>query len=134
MNKKKEAALAKISRPGARGVYPRKRLFKILERDFDRKAIWISGPPGAGKTILANSFLDAHNLSSLWYQVDEGDGDIASFFHYMGLAARKAAPRVRKPLPVLTPEYLQGISTFTKRYFEKLYARLKTPFSVVLDN
>jgi hypothetical protein len=34
----------------------------------------------------------------------------------------------------LTPEYLQDIPTFTKRYFEKLYSRLKPPFCLVFDN
>ncbi|MCX5906951.1 MAG: AAA family ATPase, partial [Deltaproteobacteria bacterium] len=40
------------------------------------------------------------------------------------MAAKKAAPRRRVALPLLTPEYLQGISTFTRRYFERLYALL----------
>jgi len=38
------------------------------------------------------------------------------------------------PLPLLTREYLQGISTFTLRYFENLYGRLKIPSMVVFDN
>jgi LuxR family maltose regulon positive regulatory protein len=45
----------------------------------------------------------------------------------MGLAAKRAAPRKRRPLPLLTSEYLQGISTFTLRYFEELYSRLNPP-------
>jgi ATP/maltotriose-dependent transcriptional regulator MalT len=70
----------------------------------------------------------------LWYQVDEGDADPATFFYYMGLAAKKTFPRKRKPLPLLTPEYLQGMITFTQRYFEDLYRRLKIPSVLVLDN
>ncbi|HET6461623.1 MAG TPA: BTAD domain-containing putative transcriptional regulator, partial [Syntrophales bacterium] len=46
----------------------------------------------------------------------------------------KVAPRKRKPLPLLTPEYLQGIPTFTTRFFEELYSRLKVPSLVVFDN
>jgi ATP/maltotriose-dependent transcriptional regulator MalT/DNA-binding SARP family transcriptional activator len=70
----------------------------------------------------------------LWYQVDEGDADPATFFYYMGQAAKKASPRKRKPLPLLTPEYLQDIPTFTQRYFENLCGRLKVPSVLVLDN
>ena len=44
--------------------------------------------------------------------------------YYLGMAAKKAAPRRRIALPLLTPEYLQGIPTFTRRYFERLYALL----------
>jgi ATP/maltotriose-dependent transcriptional regulator MalT len=86
--------------------------------------IWVSGPPGCGKTTLVSSYIEARKLPCLWYQIDEGDTDPATFFYYLGLAAKRAAPRKRKPLPLLTPEYLQGISTFTLRYFEELYDRL----------
>ena len=99
-----------------------------------RSVVWVSGPAGCGKTTLVANYLDERKLPCLWYQVDEGDADIASFFYYLGLAARKAAPRNRKPLPFLTPEYLQGIATFTRRYFENLYGRLKPPFTLVFDN
>ena len=96
--------------------------------------IWIAGPPGCGKTTLVSSYLDARKLPCLWYQVDPGDADPATFFYYLGLAAREAAPRKRKPMPLLTPEYRQGMSTFTLRYFEDLFARLKIPSTVVFDN
>jgi hypothetical protein len=66
--------------------------------------------------------------------VDSGDSDIATLFYYMGLAAKKNAPRFRKPLPLLTPEYLLGIPAFARKFFEMLFARFKPPFAVVLDN
>jgi len=105
-----------------------------LESSRNKPIIWITGPPGCGKTTLVASYLDYYKIPSLWYKVDEGDVDIATFFYYMGLAAKKAAPHKRRPLPLLTPEYLLGISTFTIRYFEEFYSRLKTPFFIVFDN
>ena len=68
------------------------------------------------------------------YQVDERDGDIASFFYYMGFAARRAAPRKRKPMSALTPEYLPGLRVFAMNYFEELFGRLRQPFLLVFDN
>jgi DNA-binding SARP family transcriptional activator len=66
--------------------------------------------------------------------VDAGDADPATFFYYLGIAARKAAPRFRRPLPLLIPEYGPGIQTFSKRYFESLIGRLRQPYALVLDN
>jgi len=70
----------------------------------------------------------------LWYQADAGDADPATFFHYLGLAAKQIAPRYRKPLPALTPEYLPGLTTFARRFFEELYRRMGAPAFWVLDN
>jgi len=126
--------IAKITRPNSLGALARKRLMTELDKVPEQTVSWISGPAGSGKTTLAAGYLDERKLPCLWYQLDAGDGDIASFFYYMGLAAQKAAPRYRKHLPVLTPEYLHGISVFTQRFFENLYARLKPPFAVVFDN
>jgi len=131
---REHASIAKITRPSAKGIFPRKRLFRILDTCRKYPVTWVSGPAGSGKTTLVSSYLDANKLPCLWYQVDERDSDIATFFYYMGLAGRKAAPRKKKPLPLLTPEYLQGISKFTLRYFENLFSRFKVPYILVLDN
>jgi len=118
------APMSKVTRPVITDVFPRKRLFNLLDQKRRQPVIWVCGPAGCGKTTFVSSYIDARNLPCLWYQIDEGDADPATFFYYLGQAAKKAAPRIRRPLPLLTPEYLQGISAFTFRYFEKLYDRL----------
>jgi LuxR family maltose regulon positive regulatory protein len=114
----------KLTRPSNRGVLPRERLFHSMECAREKKVVWISGPAGSGKTTLAASFIDSHKAPCLWYQMDEGDADLATFFYYLGQAAKNVAPRNRKPLPLLTPEYLQGIPVFARRFFEQLAAKL----------
>ncbi|MGH8583355.1 MAG: hypothetical protein ACREWG_11340 [Gammaproteobacteria bacterium] len=106
---------AKISPPRSRHVLARTRLFARIDAARTHRALWITGPPGAGKTTLASSYIQERKLRALWYQLDAGDGDIASFFHYLGLSVKALAPRYRKPLPPLTPEYLPGLLTFTRR-------------------
>lgn len=125
--------IAKITRPGISGAFPRTRLFRLLDSYFKFPAVWISASAGSGKTTLAASYLTKKRLPSIWYQLDRGDGDIASFFYYMSRAVEKAAPS-KTALPLLTPEYLKGIDVFTSRYFENLYNRLKAPFLIVFDN
>ena len=126
--------LAKLSPPRLRQAFARERLFKRLDhaRRF-HPVLWISSPAGAGKTTLIASYAQARKLPCVWYQIDEGDADVASFFYYMGLAAGKGARRNAK-LPLLTPEYRACLAVFSRNYFRELFARVKRPCLVVLDN
>src|SRR5262245_2024767 len=123
-------ALAKTTRPTLATTVARPRLFRLLDRAWRRPVTWVWGPPGAGKTTLVASYLRARKARSLWYQLDEGDADVATFFYYLGLAA----PRRRRPLPLLTSPFRPGLSIFVRHYFRELYDRLPAGFTVVFDN
>jgi LuxR family maltose regulon positive regulatory protein len=125
---------AKISRPKTSGIYLRHRLFDLLDHCRSREIIWINGAAGSGKTSLISSYLEYRQLYTLWYQLDEGDADLPTFFYYLGQAGRKSPRRRRQPLPLLTPEYLPGIATFSQRYFEILCSKLPAPAVLVFDN
>lgn len=124
----------KITPPRLGACYLREGLFQNLDHYRDKPALWISGPAGSGKTMLAASYLQERKIAYLWYQVDARDADPATLFYYLGLAAKHHAPRRREFLPLLTSEYLGGISAFARNFFEALFKRLKPPFALVLDN
>ncbi len=124
----------KISRPTQKDACLRHRLFKLLDKVRCYPVIWVSAPAGSGKTTLISSYIETEKNPCLWYKIDNDDEDITTFFYYMGQAVKKIAPRKRKPMPLLTPEYLQGIPAFTRRYFEELFARLKGSSLIVFDN
>ncbi len=130
----KQFSIAKITKPSVSGVYQRERLFRLLDENRRRPLVWVSGPAGSGKTTLVSSYLDARKLPSIWYLLDEGDADPATFFYYLGIAAAKQTTSDQKPLPLLTPEYFQGIPIFAKRFFERLCEKLSPPFALVFDN
>lgn len=132
--RRSSGSLAKTSPPRLPGVLLRPRLFGLLDRRRTRPLVWVTGPPGAGKTTLVSSYLVARSLRTLWYQVDQGDSDLATFFYYLRQAARRVATRARPRLPTLTPEYRAGVSTFARQYFRRLYQGLRPPFVLVLDN
>jgi len=81
-------AFAKTTQPTVGSVIAREALFALLDEPSGRSVVWISAPPGSGKTTLAASYVEARRLSSLWYQVDADDAYPASFFHYLNHAAR----------------------------------------------
>lgn len=127
--------LSKLTAPRLPAIVERPRLHRLLDRARKRPIVWINAPPGFGKTTLVAGYLRMCKLQSLWYQLDEGDSDLATFFHYLGLAAQKGVPRIKTPpLAHLTPEYLKGLSTFTRRFFEELYRRFRSPAVFVFDN
>jgi hypothetical protein len=72
----------------------------------------VQGPPGAGKSTLVASYIAARRLRALWYHVDEGDRDPATFFYYLGLAAAPLLGKRGAALPLLTPEFLGNLPVF----------------------
>ena len=125
--------IAKVTCPTSTGYFPRHRLYRLLDKARKAPVLWITGPPGCGKTALVSSYIESRRLRCLWYKVDEADADLSTFFYYLGLAAAKAAPRKKKRLPLLTTERMPGLSVFAQRYFEDLSAMLPVPSLLVLD-
>jgi LuxR family maltose regulon positive regulatory protein len=131
----REPPIAKLARPRLHGAVARGRLFARLDDTREsRAAICVVGPPGAGKTTLIASWLSARKLQGIWYQVDPGDADLATFFHYLGQAALAFSKSRQRPLPALTAEYLGDIPGFARRFFRELFSRLPVPAALVLDN
>lgn len=126
--------VAKISRPVAESAYPRTRLFERLDEARARPVVSVSGPPGCGKTTLLSSYLAARDVPSLWYQLDEGDTDVASFFYYLAQAARQLGTRRRAALPLLPREFQAQLAVFSRNFFRELYARFDGAGVLVLDN
>jgi len=133
--KQRNLPLAKLAPPAPVCVLSRPRLFAQIDQAREENAVvWITGAAGAGKTLLAASYIQARQLPALWYRVDSGDADLASFFHYLRAAFRHLAPR-RRPPPELSPEYLADLPTFTRNFFRRLASAFRgDPGLLVFDN
>jgi LuxR family transcriptional regulator, maltose regulon positive regulatory protein len=114
-------------------MLPRERLFRSVDDARNRPALWLTGPPGSGKTTLAASYLENRKPPSLWYQVDESDADIASFFYHLGLAGARSSKKGAADLPRFMPQHRAALGAFARRYFQALYRTLGRDFVLVFD-
>ncbi|MFN0299687.1 MAG: BTAD domain-containing putative transcriptional regulator [Burkholderiales bacterium] len=128
-----DALPARLRRPGSAGLIHRPRLFALIERARRGRVMWVHGPAGAGKTSLVSSWMESKRVTGLWYQLDATDADPATFFHFLRLAAQGATFSCPS-FPVLTPEYLPGLSAFVQRWIHTLNEALPGHAVIVLDN
>ena len=131
---KRKHTLAKLTHPRLYEAVPRERLFRMLDATTKQPLTWIAAPPGAGKTTLVASYLEARDASYFWYQMDAGDNDLATFFSYLvELAAQLKLPKKVK-LPYLTPEHLADVPGFARRFFRTLLSWFPSGGVLVFDN
>jgi LuxR family transcriptional regulator, maltose regulon positive regulatory protein len=126
--------LAKLSRPKLYDAIVRERLFRSLDEKREHPVVWIAGPPGSGKTTLVASYLEKTSAQAIWYLLDKGDSDPASFIYYLAQAIGAAHRASGKPLPLLTPEYLPDLEGFARRFARTTFQRLPEGYLLVLDN
>jgi LuxR family transcriptional regulator, maltose regulon positive regulatory protein len=126
-------ASPKVTRPRLSGIVARDRLFAQISHSAT-PILWISAPPGAGKTTLAASYIEAVKPRALWYQVDSADADPATLFYYMREAAAQGGLAKTGALPLLPAESVADLASFTRRYFRELFANLPRPALLTIDN
>ncbi len=124
-------APTKLTPPRLGDTHPRERLFARLDAARSGAAIWITAPPGAGKTTLVASYLRARRLIAFWYQADAGRRDPATLFYLLRRAV--SAARAAR-LPLFSPECLPELEGFARRFFRALFEARRHPLVLVFDN
>lgn len=123
---------SRYSPPDTAAFLKRERLFQYLDQAGDNTAIWLQGPPGAGKTVLAASWAHSRKFPLVWNQLDVRDSDVATFI--TNLSDCLGIGEDRQALPSLTPEHLPEYEVFARNYFEQFFGLLPEQALVILDN
>ena len=133
--KKVSASISeKIVPPRLPKIIRRDRLLSELDHARKRSIVWITAPAGSGKTTLIADYLQSRKLQAVWYKIDEGDADPATFFQFLKNATSFAARGRNTSIPSFTQEHLLSIPIFTRQFFDALYARCQQPSILVVDN
>ena len=130
---KPPVALGKLAPPRLGRVFARDRLFAVLDALSDHPAIWLHGAPGAGKSTLAATWLQARKSKVLWLQLDAGDADPATLVESLdGLVAAAAGTAI--DLPMLRADDLSDLGAWLRRRIRRLLQHLPPPWVLVFDN
>jgi ATP/maltotriose-dependent transcriptional regulator MalT len=126
--------IGKIAQPRLHDAYNRSRLFRKLDEAREYSIVWITAPPGAGKSTLVTSYIDDHGFPALWYHMDQYDSDPGTFFCYLSLAIQEALPHEQIDLPELKQAHQTDTLAFMRQYLGELYHHLPAPFVLVFDD
>ena len=124
--------IAKLVAPRASQIVRRGRVLTAIGRGLRTGACWIAAPAGYGKTIAITDYLEKTSAPFVWYRIDEGDQDVASFFHYMARSVRGA--RKGGALPRFGAEYADQVPQFARRFFRSYLEKLRPGTVLVLDD
>lgn len=128
-------ALPKIAPPRLGRVLPRAGVSKALEDALAAGVAWVRAPGGAGKTTAVAAYVAQRDGPVAWLHADAADGELASLFHYLGLAIAAALPAAADALPAYGPEFDADPQAFSRRYARAALSCAKGKvLAVVIDN
>jgi DNA-binding SARP family transcriptional activator len=127
----KKDARPKLKSPVVKAPLMRTRLFPDLESGA--AGTWIFAPPGAGKTTLVASYLQARGRKALWFNLDRDDRDLSTFFHFLNLAKDEIIAS-KVALPAVVKESRIDWIAFARRYIRALLVALPDRTPLVFDN
>lgn len=124
--------VAKLSAPRQVRTAQRPRVHELIEDALRAGVCWLAAPAGYGKTTAVVDYLHSTKAPYVWYRVDEGDQDIARFYHYLAQTLR--SERLTEAMPVFGSEYAERPREFARLFFRAYFEHLEPGTVLALDD
>ena len=113
-------------------IAQRPRVHDLIDEALRAGVCWLAAPAGYGKTTAVVDYLHGTKAPYVWYRVDEGDQDIARFYHYLARTLR--SEKMAEAMPVFGSEYAERPREFARMFFRAYFEHLEPGTVLALDD
>lgn len=124
----------KLEPPRVKGtILRRERLLNHLRDNLDKKLILLCADAGYGKTTLLAQFCEELSAPFVYYDLDDTDNNMATFFSYLVAGVRKHDTRFGKVVEDLTSQ-TGNVDIVVGTFINQFVKGMKGEFYIILDD
>ncbi|UCD05066.1 MAG: tetratricopeptide repeat protein [candidate division WOR-3 bacterium] len=124
----------KLEPPRVKGtILRRERLLSLLRDNLEKKLILLCADAGYGKTTLLAQFCEEQSIPFVYYDLDESDSNMATFFSYLVAGVKKHDMHFGKVVEELIPQ-TSNVDILVGTFINQFVKSIKKEFYIILDD
>ncbi|UCF69896.1 MAG: tetratricopeptide repeat protein [candidate division WOR-3 bacterium] len=124
----------KLEPPRVKGtILRRERLLDLLRENLDKKLILLCADAGYGKTTLLAQFCQDLAIPFVYYDLDDTDSNMATFFGYLVAGLRKYNGSFGKAVEELIPQ-IGNVDIVVGTFINEYVQSVAREFYIILDD
>jgi LuxR family maltose regulon positive regulatory protein len=124
----------KLEPPRIKGTFLRReRLLNLFRDNLDKKLILLCADAGYGKTTLLAQFCEDVSVPFVYYDLDDTDSNMATFFSYLVAGVRQHEARFGKAVEELTHQIV-NVDIMVGTFINQFIKGVKGEFYIILDD
>ncbi len=124
----------KLEPPRVKGtILRRERLLNLLRDNLEKKLILLCADAGYGKTTLLAQFCEDLEIPFVYYDLDDSDSNMATFFSYLVAGVKKHDMHFGKVIEELIPQ-TGNVDILVGTFINQFVKSIKKEFYIILDD